>query len=757
MITKRLHLSLFSRLLLVSGFVMLVTCSLLIWINVTYEMEGLHSRIQDELDDHMRELKLVVSENAILGDYAAVEEAFRINVKRQHIYLIRWIDPVGKVVQVVDSQPTTTVPAWFSAFTNIREHSESSTLEVGGRPYGELTLAHAPQLEIAMLWRSFQMQMIFLLGGLLVFIALMAPTIRRALQPLRALGSAAKLFGGGAYVTRAHLCQVPELDTCITAFNEMAATIEDLIKQRDVREQRLMDQRNFLHTLMDTIPDLIYYKDTAGRYLGCNEHYARNFVGCLREQMIGYTDLELLADQKLAAFVRQKDQEAIAAIQPILYEIPVTLPDGTQALFESTKVALRNNEGVATGMIGVSRNITERKQAEDELRFAKTAAESANTAKSEFLANMSHEIRTPMNGVLGMAQLLEMTPLSEEQQEYVTALKLSGKNLLSIINNILDLSKIEAGKIEVELAEFSMHQCINDIAVTLKSAIHEKGLYLDVKVSPEIPHGLIGDQLRLKQILINLLGNAVKFTKQGGITVSVQLLDRHDDFVSVQVAVCDTGLGISPEALDKIFMPFTQEDGSTTRQYGGTGLGLTISRRLAELMGGDIVVESAPGAGSSFKVTLPFATLHVVDVAEESPKKATVLWDGPILRILLVEDNPISISFETSLLKKMRHDFIVVENGRECIAALEQGRFDLVLMDIQMPGLNGEEALREIRTKEQGTAFRQPVIALTAHALGGEKERFLVEGFDGSVFKPLVIEELVDEMKRVMGLSGTSI
>lgn len=604
---KCLHLNLFSRLLLVSGFVMLITCSLLIWINLAHEMEGLHGRINDELHDHMRELKQVVSENIILGDYASIQEVLRTHVKRQHIYLIRWTDPVGKVVEVVDSLPTTTVPAWFSSFANIPERSERSALAVGGRSYGELTLIHAPQLEIAILWHSFQLQMIFLLGGLSVFVALMAPTIRHALKPLRALGSAAEKFGSGEYSTRAQLCHTHELDTCITAFNKMAATIEVLIKQRDDRELRLTEQRNFLYALMDAIPDLIFYKDKGGRYLGCNERYARNFVGRPREQIIGYTDMALLADQELAAFVRLKDQEAMVADAPILYEIPVTLPNGDHAMFESTKVALLNDAGVATGMIGVSRNITERKQVEEELKSAKTAAEFANTAKSQFLANMSHEIRTPMNGVLGMAQLLEMTDLSKEQQEYVDALKLSGKNLLSIINSILDLSKIEAGKIEAELAEFSLHQCINDIAVILKSAIYDKGLVLDVTIAGEIPQGVVGDQLRFKQILLNLLENAVKFTKQGSITLLAQLLEQHDDHVLVQIAVCDTGIGISSEALDKIFMPFTQEDGSTTRQYGGTGLGLTISRRLAELMGGAISVESSQGAGSCFMVTLPFA------------------------------------------------------------------------------------------------------------------------------------------------------
>jgi signal transduction histidine kinase/CheY-like chemotaxis protein/HAMP domain-containing protein len=398
-------------------------------------------------------------------------------------------------------------------------------------------------------------------------------------------------------------------------------------------------------------------------------------------------------------------------------------------------------------------NITERVQAEIELHSAKARAESANHAKSEFLANMSHEIRTPMNGVIGMTELLKMTVLTEEQMDYVRNIEVSGNNLLSLINDILDLSKIEAQKIEIEQDEFSLHHCINDIVLMQKYLIHEKGLALNVDVAQELPHLLVGDSLRLKQILLNLVGNAVKFTAQGSITISAQLLELSETSVVVEIAVRDTGIGISAGALDEIFKPFVQEERSTTRRFGGTGLGLSISCRLAELMGGSISVESTRGVGSCFNVILTFLPTRMAFTDEDTSDQSISTWDGELLRILFVEDNPISSECGVSLLSKLGHDVVAVENGLECLLALKTSVFDLVLMDIRMPVMNGLDALREIRGKEQGECFHQPIIALTAYALRGEKDSFLHKGFDGYLSKPYKMNELISEMKRVINHS----
>ncbi|MBV5340952.1 MAG: response regulator [Deltaproteobacteria bacterium] len=562
---------------------------------------------------------------------------------------------------------------------------------------------------------------------------------------------------------------IKETDNLINNFQEMSKSIQQYVVElkflNDSLEQRVEERTNRIVAIMTELSIILdatpigIAKIIDRKQVWVNHRLEELFMYS-KEELESQTTRFLYASEQAYETLGQEAPPVLA--QGLLYETvqEMVRRDGAHVFVRFIGKAIDPTD-LSKGSLWLSEDITSQRQTEQMLLEsnrllieAKEQAESANRAKSEFLSSMSHEIRTPMNGVIGMAQLLAMTELTEEQQTYVDALKVSGNNLLMLINDILDLSKIEAGKIRLEMAEFSLQHCINNIVLTQKALIHQKGLFLDVDVSEDVPLVLVGDELRVKQVVVNLLGNATKFTMQGGITLSARLLEQQGSSSLIQLTVRDTGIGISAENLDKIFKPFTQEDGSTTRKFGGTGLGLTISLRMVELMGGNLSVESVQGSGSSFTVTLPFKISRNNSAVSTPDNTIEGIWGAPPLKILFVEDNPINMMFGISLLEKLGHEVVTKENGRECLSALEVDTFDLVLMDIQMPLMNGEEALLEIRRIEQETGFHQPVIALTAYALRGEKERFLATGFDGFVSKPLVINELIFEMKLAMGLAG---
>jgi PAS domain S-box-containing protein len=380
-------------------------------------------------------------------------------------------------------------------------------------------------------------------------------------------------------------------------------------------------------------------------------------------------------------------------------------------------------------------------RAHDELDKARHAAEAANRAKSEFLATMSHEFRTPLNGVIGFNGLLLESSLSDEQRHYAELARQSGEALLHLINGFLDFSKIEAGRLELEPSTFSPEQEVVHALNLVQVVAKQKSLQLRRHVHATAP--VVGDAGRLRQILLNLLSNAVKFTPAGEVVVCCDEVGRDDQYVWLRFMVTDTGIGIAPEAQDRLFQPFAQAEATTTRRFGGTGLGLAISRRLAEAMGGRIGLHSTPGQGSCFWVELPFepSSEATPDAVVEAAVDATGTEPAQDYRVLVAEDNPVSQLMTAEMLKRLGYQVDVVGNGREAVNALLARPYDLVLMDCNMPVMDGYEATSAIRTREQGQG-RIPVIAMTASALKGDRERCLAVGMDDFLSKPVRLQDL---------------
>ncbi|HXP11947.1 MAG TPA: response regulator, partial [Acidobacteriaceae bacterium] len=376
------------------------------------------------------------------------------------------------------------------------------------------------------------------------------------------------------------------------------------------------------------------------------------------------------------------------------------------------------------------------------------AADTANAAKSEFLANMSHEIRTPLNGIIGMTNLALDTKLTAEQAEYLETVKLSADALLNVISDILDFSKIEAGKIELEEIAFSLTDCIEDALKTIRFRAKEKGLPLTCDIGAEVPSAVKGDPGRLRQVLLNLVGNAIKFTDQGEVGVRVLADVMEEKAANFHFIVSDSGVGIAPDKADMIFESFNQADASTTRHFGGTGLGLTISRCLVEMMDGRLWVESQLGVGSRFHFTvrliLQGVKMPTVDplVTRYSLRDRGDFLRG--LRILLAEDNHVNQKIAIRLLEKRGHHPVLAATGKEALEALARASFDLVLMDVHMPDMDGIEATMAIREKEKTTGLHQPIIAMTALAMKGDRERCLAAGMDGYLSKPIDLQQLED-------------
>jgi PAS domain S-box-containing protein len=828
----------------------------------------------------------------VVGDLATAEQTIRSLNSDLVWERVRLYEPEGQRL-ILDASPAerlpSRVPRWVAPLVAVHLPETQIPLVAGSVLYGRLAVVPSSQSLESELWTDVRHAIGVSALLLVVLLVLINAILVYGFRPVRVLAERATRFGQGDLSARMPETTLAEIAPTVRAFNEMAANLERVLGE--LRTQEIAHRR--LAAIVEQSEEAILTIDLDRRITSWNRG-ARRTLGRSEEATVG---------QPLNALIAAEGADGDREVARLLDTRPparldTTLRRGAEVLPVAAAASpLHDEQGRQTGHIIVARDITERKRAEAELRRAMEEAEAASRAKAEFLATMSHEIRTPMNGIMGMTDLVLDTELTREQREYLGLVKLSAHALLAVINDVLDFSKIDAGRIELEHIDFSLRGTLDHALKVLAVRAHEQGLELAAVVAPDVVDGLVGDPGRLRQVLVNLVGNALKFTPAGEVVVTVRMASEAADGVELHFAVRDTGIGIAPVKQQAIFQAFTQADSSMTRRYGGTGLGLAISRRLVELMGGRIWVESEEGQGSTFHFTVRFGVAavqpppasadlarlrgHRVLVVDDNATNRRILeevlahaglrptvvndadaalnalraaaargelppflvtdlqmpgldglelaervaadpalagiaiilltsagmpgdaarsrqagvrayltkpvahaellqalvtaldttarerhGDRPLvtrhalreqrrrLRVLLAEDNAVNQLLTLRLLERLGHHAVAVTDGRAALAAHAAELFDLVIMDVQMPEMDGLEAARAIRATEaaRGDAERGrvPIIALTAHAMKTDEARCLDAGMDAYLSKPVSSAALAEAMDRLL-------
>ena len=514
-----------------------------------------------------------------------------------------------------------------------------------------------------------------------------------------------------------------------------------------------LHSRAFLDAVVESVPAMLVVKNGRdGRFVLINRA-GEELLGVPREALIGRNDADFFPADQAASFA-EMDRKVLDSNRVwVIDEEPLTTPHNGERWLQTKKIAIpgENDEKL---LLIISEDITERKNSAVALKAALENAQAASIAKSEFLANMSHEIRTPLNGVLGMAQVLAQTELTDRQREMMDVILGSGRVLNALLSDILDLAKVETGEVELETAPFNLRAGLVAAAGTFEGLAHQKGLTFSLDFADGFHDRAIGDALKIGQIVNNLISNAVKFTCEGSVRVRAATRETEDGAIALDIEVQDTGAGFSPEVRDRLFERFVQGDGSITRRFGGSGLGLAIALRFAKLMGGDITCDSVLGEGARFHFT---ARLGVAEAEEPAPARRTAPAPSQRLRVLLAEDHPTNQRVVELMLGEMA-DLVVVENGAAALDAFDSQPFDVVLMDTQMPVMDGLTAIRAIRAREEQAGLgRIPIISLTANAMPHQVEACLEAGADLHLAKPITVTGLFESIAGAVDLAADAV
>lgn len=726
--------------------------SLFIITGISFLFEHSRSRNQIKLKEHNSKLQQA------LADITKSEERF--STLNANAFTLMQLANKGEIYEYVGNELTRLIPNCFAFIQEVHEdvvtisgiygldqtllHKLFST--IGFNPFGKTF-----PMRKHVLHRLTNGKLNQYSGGLTELMAFDLPqaTIRSLEKMLHITGAYTigfnynqNLFGG------IHILTKRGSDITQHTFIETFILQVSTILQRKYTEESLIDQNRFLESLISSIPHPVIYKDASLRLLGCNESFLKH-SGLQRKAIIGKTCNDLFPID-YASFIESLDKRCLTEQSPLVVEGRGWRPDGTDANFIYSLSRFFKGDGTLGGLITSVLDITD-------LVAAREAAKAANRTKSQFLANISHEIRTPLNGIIGTSELLLNTPLTAEQQTFTASVQSCANALLTLLNDILDLSKIEADKVTLDLVPFCIEEIVTAVASINAYQITAKKLTFKTDIHSAVPLCLKGDPGRLRQILLNLVGNAIKFTEKGSVTLTITKEQTDSSTMRLLFAITDTGIGIPEDKIPLLFQPFSQVDQAKNRRFGGTGLGLSISQRLAQMMQGTIRVESTVGRGSTFTVSLVFAAVseHEAALLEQQNTPLQPPPSTHSLHLLLVEDNPINRQVTTMMLQSMGHTVECAENGVSGLAKMSNFDYDGILLDLHMPELDGYQTTNAIRQGACGKVSQSvPIIALTATTLKEDLERCITVGMNGYLIKPFRLNDLKHVVEKFVTPRG---